>query len=99
MVGAQAGQLPQPQGREAPEFRITQRDRVLDCLLLSGAEQRWLTLAEISEATGDPPASISAQIRHLRKRQFGAYRIEKRFRRGGRDADTRLVEIEYRLRT
>ena len=33
-------------------------------LLLDG---RWRTLQEIADATGDPHASISAQLRHLRK--------------------------------
>lgn len=41
----------------------------------------WLTLNEIAERTGDPPASISAQLRHLRKPRFGAHVILKR-RRG-----------------
>ena len=31
----------------------------------------WLSLAEISELTGDPQGSISAQLRHLRKPAFG----------------------------
>jgi len=44
---------------------------------------RWRTLAEIAEATGDPPASVSAQLRHLRKPRFGAHRVEKRRRSGG----------------
>lgn len=43
---------------------------------------RWRTLAEISEQTGFPEASISAQLRHLRKPQFGAYQVEKRRRDG-----------------
>jgi hypothetical protein len=37
----------------------------------------WRTLAEISELTGDPPASISAQLRHLRKARFGAHEVRK----------------------
>lgn len=41
----------------------------------------WLTLQEIADATGDPQASISAQLRHLRKPRFGGYTIAKR-RRG-----------------
>lgn len=41
----------------------------------------WRTLDEISGATGDPSASISAQLRHLRKPRFGGYTVEKR-RRG-----------------
>lgn len=39
---------------------------------------RWRTLAEIASVTGDPPASISAQLRHLRKPKFGAYVVCKR---------------------
>ena len=38
----------------------------------------WLTLDEINGATGDPHASISAQLRHLRKPRFGSHTIEKR---------------------
>lgn len=37
----------------------------------------WHTLPEISDKTGDPEASISAQLRHLRKERFGAHKVEK----------------------
>lgn len=37
----------------------------------------WKTLAEISSATGDPPASVSAQLRHLRKQRFGSHQVQK----------------------
>lgn len=37
----------------------------------------WKTLRQISDATGDPEASISAQLRHLRKERFGAHEVEK----------------------
>lgn len=40
----------------------------------------WRTLAEIEAATGDPQASISAQLRHLRKNRFGAWIVLKRSR-------------------
>lgn len=40
----------------------------------------WRTLHEIAEATGDPPASVSAQLRHLRKKRFGSFIINKRAR-------------------
>lgn len=51
----------------------------------------WRSLYEIAEATGDPETSTSAQLRHLRKRRFGGYMVEKRRRtmRGG--------TYEYRL--
>lgn len=35
------------------------------------------SLAEISNSTGDPAASVSAQLRHLRKRRFGAHTVTK----------------------
>lgn len=55
-----------------------QHERIRDWML----EQwhRWATLAEVATATGYPEASISAQLRHLRKPEFGAYRVEKRRR-------------------
>jgi hypothetical protein len=49
------------------------------------ADGRWRTLAEIEAATGDPQASISAQLRHLRKRRFGSSVVERR-PRGDRSA-------------
>lgn len=52
-----------------------QHSRIRD-LMLDG---QWRTLALISELTGDPPASVSAQLRHLRKPRFGAYAVEKRY--------------------
>jgi alkylated DNA nucleotide flippase Atl1 len=44
-------------------------------------DNRWKTLKEIAELTGDPEASVSAQLRHLRKERFGAWIIDKQ-RRG-----------------
>jgi len=60
----------------------------------------WRTLEEIREgtrttfkmATGDPEASISAQLRHLRKPRFGSHTVLKR-RRGGPKSGC----YEYRL--
>ena len=43
-------------------------------------DRRWRTLSEIEEATNDPQASISAQLRHLRKKRFGSHLINKRSR-------------------
>src|SRR4051812_44718126 len=33
----------------------------------------WRTLDEIASSTGDPAASVSAQLRHLRKPRFGGF--------------------------
>lgn len=65
-------------------------NRELDCARLTGQLLRvynhmkngkWQTLDEIADATGDPAASISAQLRHLRKSKFGSHQVDKR-RRG-----------------
>ena len=53
---------------------------------------RWMTLSEIEAETGDPQASISAQLRHLRKPRFGGHDVQKR-PRGDRDRGL----YEYRL--
>jgi DNA-binding transcriptional regulator GbsR (MarR family) len=54
---------------------------------------RWMTLDEIHQATGDPEASISARIRHLRKYRFGAHDIQKRRRNDGNQWEYRLWRI------
>ncbi len=41
----------------------------------------WLTLRELSRLTRYGEASISAQLRHLRKPECGAYLVEKQRRR------------------
>ena len=38
---------------------------------------QWRTLREIANKTNDPEASISAQLRHLRKERFGSHHIER----------------------
>lgn len=43
-------------------------------------DHAWRTLEEIHERTGEPIASVSAQLRHLRKPRFGSYRVERRHR-------------------
>ncbi len=65
-----------------------QHERIRD-LMLDGA---WRTLDEIATATGDPAASVSAQLRHLRKARFGGWVIDKRSR-----ADRARGLYEYRM--
>jgi len=62
--------------------------RVYNCM----EDSRWRTLAEIERSTGDPQASISAQLRHLRKARFGGHTVDKR-NRGNRSTGL----FEYRL--
>ena len=58
--------------------RLTgQLRRIVDVM----KDGEWRTLGEIREMTGDPEASISAQLRHLRKPRFGSHTVLKR-RRG-----------------
>ena len=75
-----------------PEFdkaRLTgQILRVFDCMKDGG----WRTLREIELRTCDPQASISAQLRHLRKPKFGSHSLDKRAR-----GDRNRGLWEYRL--
>jgi len=52
----------------------------------------WLTLLEINTITGDPIPSVSCQIRHLRKVEYGSHTILKR-RRGRAESGL----FEYKL--
>lgn len=67
--------------------------------LMARASDRdvWLSLCEIAEATEFGEASISAQLRHLRKAHHGGFRVEKR-RRGGprRRASKRKIQDAIR---
>lgn len=62
--------------------------RIKDLML----DKKWRTLKEISKITSDPEASISAQLRHLRKKRFGSWVIEKKSR-----GDRSNGLFEYRL--
>jgi hypothetical protein len=55
------------------------------------AQTTWKTLREISGTLKYPEASVSAQLRHLRKEQFGGYTVLKR----RRDAERGIWE--YRV--
>jgi hypothetical protein len=62
--------------------------RVFDAM----RDGQWRTLAELEVITKDPPASISAQLRHLRKARFGGYAVNKRTR-----GDRKAGLYEYQL--
>ena len=65
-----------------------QHDRIRECML----DGVWRTLSEIEHLTGDPAASISAQLRHLRKPRFGSYIVGRRHR-----GDRKQGLHEYRV--
>ena len=86
----------------------TQLAAIRELMMRACARGIWLSLAEIAEATEFAEASISAQLRHLRKVHHGGHRVEKRRRgsahiaAGGRqkvgDARRGPVIWEYRVR-
>jgi hypothetical protein len=57
-----------------------QRDVLCDVMLAAGQCETWLTLHELARLTGYGEASVSAQLRHLRKPQYGGFAVEKRCR-------------------
>ncbi|MGB2589808.1 MAG: hypothetical protein WAJ96_04100 [Candidatus Acidiferrum sp.] len=57
-----------------------QREVIRDVMLSAGQCATWLTLDELAKLTLYPPASISAQLRHLRKPRYGAFDVVKRCR-------------------
>jgi len=80
--------------------RRRQRDILSDVMLSARECETWLTLEELAKLTHYPPASISAQLRHLRKPEYGGFMLDKRPRsigKGLRGEDFGVV-WEYRLR-
>ena len=55
-----------------------QSQRSLVYAALNG--RKWLTLDELSFATGGRPASVSARVRDLRKEEFGGHTVARRQR-------------------
>mgnify|MGYP006267110607 CR=1 FL=1 len=41
------------------------------------SDYKWHSLKEISEATGDGEASVSARLRDLRKERFGGFLVNR----------------------
>jgi hypothetical protein len=71
-----------------PEEDETQLAAIRELTTRASARGVWLTLAEIAEATEFAEASISAQLRHLRKAHHGGYHVEKRHRCSARGVAT-----------
>jgi hypothetical protein len=61
---------------------MSQMDTIASLMYSARDAAQWLTLYAIEEKTGYPSASISAQLRHLRKAKFGAHEVLKRRRKG-----------------
>ena len=80
----------------------SQREIIRDVMLSAANCQTWLTLGELRALTRYGEASISAQLRHLRKSEHGGYEVVKRHREGvsperpGTDGRGEMV-WEYRI--
>lgn len=86
MFSAKGAAQPKRERPERPRFDGSDYDPKIDDARLNTQHARikrlmldgeWRTLRQIEEATGDPGASILAQLGHLRKKRFGAYRVVK----------------------
>ena len=92
---------PTPGVYDARRLR-SQREIIRDVMLSAADCDSWLTLGELRALTRYGEASISAQLRHLRKTEYGGYEVVKRHREGvsptrsGTDGRGECV-WEYRL--
>ena len=73
-------------GEPRAEEDDTQLGAIRELMMRALGRGAWLTLGEIAAATEFAEASISAQLRHLRKTHHGEHRVEKRRRRMTRAA-------------
>ncbi|MGH9679857.1 MAG: hypothetical protein ACRD4Y_07885, partial [Candidatus Acidiferrales bacterium] len=80
----------------------SQREIIRDVMISAADCDAWLTLGELRALTRYGEASISAQLRHLRKSENGGYEVTKRHRddcapaRSGGDGRGECV-WEYRI--
>ena len=74
---------------EKPHYNGPEYEPELDQVRLAGQTLRvfnlmrdgkFRTLEEIAVGTGDPAASVSAQLRHLRKDRFGGHTVNRQAR-------------------
>ena len=66
--------------RRSDQERDTQLRTIRDLMMAAARRGAWLTLGEIARLTEIGEASVSAQLRHLRKLRHGRHRVEKRVR-------------------
>jgi hypothetical protein len=82
----------------APSVGPTQREILRDVMLAAGTYGAWMTLRELARLTRYGEASISAQLRHLRRAECGGYVLEKRVREAEVvGSEEHFVVWEYRL--
>jgi hypothetical protein len=91
--GAAGSPLAEIQTELMKQQRRPQREILLEVLRIAAQYETWVTLEELAGKTKFPPASISAQLRHLRKARYGGWTVERRRRKW---VEEELV-WEYRL--
>ena len=107
---AELGRLPAgvrasvgPKLGEYDARRLRSQMEIIRDVMLSAADcDSWLTLGELRKLTRFGEASISAQLRHLRKAEHGGFEVAKRHREGAspeRTGNDRRGDCvwEYRL--
>jgi hypothetical protein len=62
------------------DVRLSAQYRRIFSLMRDG---EWRYLHQISEAVDAPSPSVSAQLRHMRKRRFGKHTVNKRYEGAG----------------
>jgi len=60
-----------------PERDDARLDKQMDRVKLATRDGIPKTLAAIAKECGDPEASVSAQLRHLRKEKHGSHSVDK----------------------
>jgi len=80
-AGVRASVASKPGEYDARRLR-SQREIIRDVMLSAADCETWLTLGELRALTRYGEASISAQLRHLRKSENGGYEVVKRHREG-----------------
>ena len=78
-AGVRASVAATPGEYDARRLR-SQRDIIRDVMLSAADCETWLTLGELRALTRYGEASISAQLRHLRRSENGGYEVVKRHR-------------------
>jgi hypothetical protein len=105
IAGIPAGVVASALGGRCGEYDArrlrSQREIIRDVMLSATECDTWLTLSELRTLTQYGEASISAQLRHLRKAENGGYQVGKRHReeagtRSGVDGRGECV-WEYRI--
>ena len=82
--------LPVPKDYKTPQdhTRLARQHRDIKDLMLDGC---WRTVKEISEKLSYPEPSVSAQLRHLRKPEFGAWLVSRRRRKDAGVSEYRVL--------